>query len=264
MAETRARISVITVVRNEERNIRRMLDSVKWADEIVAVDQSSQDRTVEICRGYTDKVFVVEPKGFCEPDREYAASRASGEWILYLDADEVVGEGLRQEIEGLLSGNAKHDCYWVPRRNFFLGKWIRGSGWWPGPVLRLFRKGRVRFPQQIHGQTTALSSNGVLKNALDHYTCETIDEYFAKVSRYTGILAKEQHGRGARITPANSLFRFFFLPLGRAGQRYFLQAGFRDGVHGLLIAWFTFLTVSLMQYKTWELQRRTEHADGSA
>jgi glycosyltransferase involved in cell wall biosynthesis len=256
----RPRISAIIVTRNESLRIRTCLESIKWVDEIVAVDQSSEDNTVEILRRYTDKVFVVENKGFCEPDRITAVSKAQNEWILYVDADEVVSPELMQEIERVLAQNKDSGCFYIPRKNIFLGRWIRGSGWYPGYVLRLFKKGAVRLPQDIHADITALATCGYLKNAIIHQTAEDLEEYLRKVNRYTTVLARQAYEKGGRITAKNMFSRIFLLPLAYVLQKFVLKNGFIDGYYGLLIAFLTGLTVFLMQVKLWELQRKRERS----
>ena len=124
----KVKISAIIVTFNEAKRIRRCLDSIKWVDEIVVVDQSSTDKTAAICREYTEKVYVVSNKGFCEPDRPVALSKTSNEWILYLDADESVSDELSREMESTISSGARYDGYHIPRKNIYLGKWIRYSG----------------------------------------------------------------------------------------------------------------------------------------
>lgn len=250
------KLTAILVVRNEARKIGRCLEALRWVDEIVVVDQSSEDATVEICRRYTANILVTANKDYCEPDRAVALGRAAHEWILYLDADEVVGEGLREEIRAILSGAPAHGCYYVPRRNIFMGKWIRGSGWAPGYVLRLFRKGSVRFSESIHTDLIPVSAPGYLKHQLTHYTCESFEEYAAKVNRYTSVMAREYYRQGARVTPGNCLFRLFILPAAYAAQRYILKAGFRDGFQGVVIAFLAFLTVALANCKVREIQER--------
>jgi glycosyltransferase involved in cell wall biosynthesis len=250
------KLSAILVTKNEEKKIRRCLESIRWVDEIVVVDQSSSDNTVAICKEYTDKVFVVSPNGFCEPDRPTALAHTTCEWVLYLDADEEVSPALKEEITGLLSGAPEYSSYYIPRKNIFLGKWIKGSGWYPGYVLRLFRKDTVSFSGRIHTDLSPVGSFGYLKNHLEHYTCEDLEEYLRKTNRYTGILAEQEYQKGSRITRLNVIFKLVFFPCAYGARKFFLQKGFIDAAHGLLIAYLTALTIFLMNVKIWEIQRR--------
>jgi glycosyltransferase involved in cell wall biosynthesis len=252
---SQVKLSVILVTRNEEKKIRRCLESVRWADEIVVVDQSSTDATVALCKEYTDKVNVVAEKGFCEPDRITAASLAANQWLFYLDADEEVSPGLRKEIEQVLS-EPEFEVYYLPRKNIFMGKWIRGSGWYPGYVPRLFKKGSVRFPLRIHEDIKPLCFFGYLKCDIIHYTAESQEEYLAKLNRYTTILAVQEYQKGARITPGNMLTKLFLIPAAYAFKKFILKRGFKDGFPGMVIAALTFLTVFLMNVKLWEKQKR--------
>lgn len=252
-------LSAIVVTRNEEKNIRRCLESLRWVDEIVVVDQSSSDKTVSICQEYTDKVFVVANKGYCEPDRPVACAKARNSWVLYLDADEEVSSQLRDEIEVLFFSNPTYTCYYVPRKNIFLKKWIRGSGWYPGYVLRLFKKGAVGFSEKIHTDLFPKAACGYLQQPLIHYTAERWEEYLAKSSRYTDILAQQELQKGKRVTLFNLAFKLFFLPLAYCLQKYILKKGFIDGWHGVLIAYLTFLTVFKMNLKLLNTPREQSH-----
>jgi glycosyltransferase involved in cell wall biosynthesis len=252
----KVKLSAIIVARNEEKKIQSCLDSLGWLDEIVIVDQSSKDNTVNICRKYTGNVFVVEAKGYCEPDRALAASKTTNEWILYLDADEAVPRQLREEIIAVLDQPGKLDSYYIPRKNYFLGEWIRGSGWYPGYVLRLFNKNKVRFSDLIHTDIIALTKPGYLKNAIIHDTCDNIEDYLSKLNRYTSILALQAYNQGERITAVNAAGKLFFKPFILAIYKYLFKAGFRDKFNGFLIAFLTYLTVFLMHVKLWELQNK--------
>lgn len=255
------KISVIMVTRNEERKIRRCLESIRWVNEIVIVDQNSDDATAAICREYTDKVYIVENKGYCEPDRPAALSKTSNEWILYLDADEEVTPRLREEIENKVTVTFS-DChlvfnsYYIPRKNIFLGKWIRGSGWSPGYVLRLFKRDSVRFSTRIHTDLFPVGNCGYLQEQLNHYTCEALEEYLCKLNRYTGILASQAYEKGARITRLNGAIKLFLMPGVYGLKKFILQKGFKDGLYGVLIAFLTKLTIFLMYVKVWEIQRK--------
>jgi glycosyltransferase involved in cell wall biosynthesis len=252
------RLSVILVVKNEAAKIRRCLQSLAWADEIIVLDQSSEDATVAICREFTPHVFTVTDKGFCEPDRAAAAAKASHDWVFYVDADEAVTDELSREIRAVCSGSPQRNGYFLSRKTIFLGRWIRGSGWYPGYVLRLFNKKHVSFPARIHEDITVNGSSGCLKNPLIHYTCEDLAEYIDKVNRYTTISARQAFESGVRIRRSNFVQRVLLLPAAYAVQRFFFMAGFRDGSRGVLIALLTFHTVMVTQCKIMEMQKSDE------
>ena len=251
----KTRLSAIVIVRNEEAKIRACLESLRWVDEIVVIDQSSTDNTVNICREYTDKVFVVEAKGYCEPDRQVATSKTANDWVLYVDADEIITEELKDEIISALDDPGRSGSYCIPRKNYFLDEWIRGSGWYPGYVMRLFNKHKVRFSSDIHVDIISLTKPRYLKNAIIHVTCEIIDEYLYKLNSYTSILASQAYQAGERITPFNATSKLLVKPFVLAGYKYIFKAGFWDKFNGFFIAFLTYLTAFLMYAKLWELQK---------
>lgn len=249
------KLSVIVITRNEEKNIRGCLESVKWANEIIVVDQSSTDKTVDISREYTDKVFVVESKGYCEPDRMFAISKTTSNWIFYIDADEIITPELEQEIRHVISKeHPEYECYYVPRKTHFLGKWIKGCGWYPAHVLRLFKKGTVNYSENIHHDGTTINTCGYLKNDLMHLSYKTLDEYFEKFNRYTSRLAQEEFEKGVKISNINFLLYFLIKPLVWFLKKYFLQSGWKDGFIGFFISFSSGLVLFTTYTKLWEIQ----------
>jgi glycosyltransferase involved in cell wall biosynthesis len=253
------RLSVIIITRNEEKNIRSCLESVKWADEIVVVDQSSTDKTADICKLYTDRVFVVEPKGYCEPDRMVAISKARGEWILYIDADERVSPELKNEILTTISSEKRnHNCYYLPRKNYFLGKWIKYCGWYPGYILRLFKKGTVIFSDRIHQDGITKEKCGFLKNDLIHLSYQNLEDYFEKFNRYTSRIAQEKYERGDQISNLNFWISFLFKPLFLFFRSYFLKRGWKEGFRGFFISFSSGLVIFVTYVKLWELLKTSK------
>jgi glycosyltransferase involved in cell wall biosynthesis len=247
------KLSVILITRNEEKNIRSCLEGVQWADEIVVIDQSSTDKTVDISKEYADRVFVVEAKGYCEPDRMVAISKARGEWILYIDADERVSPELKEEILMTISSRKRsHNCYYVPRKNYFLGKWIKGCGWYPGHILRLFKKGTVVFSDQIHQDGTTKEECGLLRNDLIHLSYQNLEDYFEKFNRYTSRLAQERYEKGDQVSSLNFWVSFLFKPLFLFFRSYFLQRGWRDSFRGFFISFSSGLVIFVTHVKLWE------------
>ncbi|PYN16095.1 MAG: hypothetical protein DME05_09485 [Candidatus Rokuibacteriota bacterium] len=147
---TRPRLSVVVVTLNEEERLRACLESAAWADELIVVDALSPDKTAQIAREFTDRVIVRPWPGFAA-QKNFAIGEASGDWILSLDADEMVSPELRGEIARVLAEGGPHDGYRTPRRNIFWGKWVRHGGLWPDWQLRLFRRGRGRFVERGGG-----------------------------------------------------------------------------------------------------------------
>ena len=258
----REKISVIVITRNEEKNIRGCLDSVKWADEIVLIDQTSTDKTLEIAGEYTNKIFITEYKGFCEPDRMFAISKTSNEWILYIDADERISDNLRDEIISLLGrGEDKFDAYYIPRKTFFLGEWIKGCGW-QMDLIRLFKKDKVVFSDKIHQDGQSLGRAGYLKGHILHYSYRGLTEYFEKFNQYTSIMAEEEYKKGLRVGKSNFLPLFLMKPAYVMLRKYFWQKGFKEGFAGFFISFSAALGIFVSYAKVWEKQKVGSKAQG--
>jgi len=245
------RLSVIVITRNEALNLRACLESVAWADEIVVVDAQSEDATVRIAREFTDKVYEVEWQGYSEA-KNYALDRATGDWVLWLDADERVPEELAGEIRAAISSPSGVKGYRIPRKAYFLGRWIRHGGWYPGSVLRLFARGAGRFNGALVHESLALRGRtGELKHPLLHFTDPTLTHYWEKLNRYTSLGAQEllRQGRSFRLRDLVLRPAFFFL------RMYVLRFGFLDGIYGLMIAMLSACHVFFKYAKLWEMSR---------
>lgn len=247
-----SRISVIIITLNEERNITACLESVTWADEIIVLDSGSTDRTVELARRFTQSVHNVEWKGYGST-RNIGLDRATGEWVLWLDADERVPADLAEEIRAVVrQDNPACTGYDVARRAFFLGKWIRHCGWYPGRVVRLFRRGRARFnDSRVHEQIVVEGDIGRLHNDLLHYTDRDLEHYFRKFNRYTTLAAQDLHANGKTANVLDMVFRppFMFFKM------YVLRLGCLDGVHGFVLCVVSSAYVFAKYAKLWELSR---------
>ena len=227
-----ARLSVVIVTLNEEERIRACLESVAWADEIVVVDSESQDKTVQIAREMTDHVVVRPWPGFAA-QKNFAVAQASGDWILSLDADETVSPLLRTEIERVLRDGGPTVGYAVPRRNIFLGAWVRHGGLYPDWQVRLFRKSRGTFGRRaVHESVTVDGPVGRLAGHLEHRSYRGVEDFLTRANRYSSLAAEEWLASGRRARASDVLTR----PLGRFLSMYVLRAGFLDGWRGLLLA----------------------------
>jgi len=237
------------VTKNEARNVARALDSVHGFAEIVVIDSFSEDNTVAICREHTDKIFQQEWKGFARQKQD-AIDRCSQKWVLLLDADECVTAELREEISAFVSQSA-FVAYELPRKNFFLGKWIRHSGWAPDYVIRLFRKDvGVIEPREVHEKIVVKGAVGRCAGYLEHYTYHTLSDYIRKMDLYSTLSAKEMIHSGKRT----SLLSVFFSPLFVFFKMLILKQGFRDGRHGLLLAVLYAMQSFLKYTKAREMQ----------
>jgi glycosyltransferase involved in cell wall biosynthesis len=241
------KISVIIIAGNEEKNIGDCLESVRWADEIIVVDSESTDRTVEIAGRYTDKVFIRKWDGYAS-QKNYSLEKAANEWVLSLDADERVSPELLEEIRTL--DFAKADGFYIPRRNYFLGKVIRSCGWSPDYQLRLFRKSKTTLTaRQVHEGFSVDGKRDHLKGELVHFTHQSIAGTLAKVAEYSTLEAAEKAQR-IHVTG----LKLFFKPLWAFFQHFIMRRGFTDGVHGLMVSIIHAMTKTQVYLKIWELQ----------
>jgi len=249
-------ISVCITAGNEERNIRRCLESATWASEIVIVDSFSTDRTVEICREYTERVYQHEWLGYIG-QKNLIKDLATGPWILFLDADEVISPGLRDEIaHEFESGNAGDFAgYEFPRLVRYLGRWITHGDWYPDVKMRLFRKDKgVCGGKEPHDRTTVRGRVKRLTNPLYHYTYTDISNQMSTLNRFTSISAEGKFGEARPFGVSDLAFR----PLFRFLRCYILKRGYRDGVPGLIIAGFTSFGVFTKYAKVWEIEHQSE------
>ncbi|OGP73235.1 MAG: glycosyl transferase [Deltaproteobacteria bacterium RBG_13_58_19] len=226
-------LSVIVIALDQEENIGPCLESVSFADEIVLVDSGSQDRTLELARAYTDRIFVTEWLGF-GATKNFALDRATGDWVFSLDTDERVPPQLKEEILSVVRANGPLAGYRVPRKNYFGGRWIKRLGWYPDYTLRLFRRGAGRFRErEVHEEVEVAGPVGFLKTSLDHYSYNDLGEYAARQDRYARLAAREMAIQGRRLRPGELGWRPFFTFL----NLYFLKQGFREGSLGFALAW---------------------------
>jgi glycosyltransferase involved in cell wall biosynthesis len=248
-----ARLTVITITLNEERNIADCLTSVRWADEILVVDSGSTDRTVELARTFTDKVMLIPWAGYGAA-RNQAILQATSDWVLWLDADERVTPELAAEIRDILRDDpAGVDGYAIARRAYFLGRWICHSGWYPGHVVRLFRKGTARFSEsRVHEQLQISGKVRTTRHDLLHFTDPDLEHYLAKFNRYTSLAADDMVAAGRRF----SIFDLLVRPPFQLVKMYILRRGFLDGIHGLILAVLSSTYVFTKYAKLWERSRR--------
>ncbi len=256
MNPPRCPLSVIVITRNEEPNIDECLGSVAWADEIVVVDAKSTDATASRARRYTENVFITDWLGYAGA-KTFALAKAKHEWILWLDADERVTDGLGEEIRSVITGSPSAAGFEVARRAYFLGKWIRHCGWYPSTVVRLFKRSAARFDgSRVHEGLVVNGPVGRLRNDLLHYTDHTLYHYLTKFNSYTTLAAEDLADRGRRFSLADLLARPPYLFL----KMYLLRRGFLDGMHGLVLSLLSAAYVFCKYAKLWDLQRLREGA----
>jgi glycosyltransferase involved in cell wall biosynthesis len=226
------RLSVAIIALDEAERIRACLESVAWADEIVVVDSGSSDKTVAIAREFTDRVLFHAWEGY-GAQKNFALEQCGGDWVLSLDADERVSDGLRAEIAAILAADPPRAGFAIPRQNFFQGAWVRHGGWYPDYQIRLFRRGRGRFSARaVHESVHVDGAVGRLRGPLVHQSYRGIEDFVARANRYSDLAARQlvAEGRGASL--ADLLLR----PAWRFVSMYVLRAGFLDGARGLTLA----------------------------
>jgi glycosyltransferase involved in cell wall biosynthesis len=244
------KISASIIVRNEEHNIAAVCEEVAWADEIIIVDSDSRDRTVEIARRYTDKVFNRPFRGY-KDKHEFADSQTTGDWIFWIDADERLTPELREAIEKLRERDPATlpDGFRIRRKTYYLDRWIKHSGWYPDYQMRLYRKSASYWGGIAPHHTARVQGRvDTLPGEFLHYTKRNLTEHHLVLDEYTTLAAEHHHENKRRVGAID----LFVLPIAAFIRTYILKQGFRDGVPGLIIAMFTAYSVFLKFAKTWE------------
>lgn len=248
------KISVVINTLNEEKNLPRAIKSVKdFASEIVVCDMFSEDNTREIAEKLGAKVFTHKKTNYVEPARNYALRQAQGDWILVLDADEEISESLAKELQGIAKEDlADYVC--IPRKNIIFEKWISHSRWWPDYLIRFFKKGKVVWKDEIHSEPQGEGRKLLLAPEEDktiiHYNYSSLDQYLERMFRYSKVQSEE-------LVKSGYLFSYKDLirkPTGEFLGRYFAGEGFKDGVHGLVLALLQSFSELVVYLRTWEKQ----------
>jgi len=241
-------ISVAIAVYNEEKNLARCLKSVRdWVEEIVVVDGGSGDKTVEIAESFNAKVIHTGNPQIFHINKQKAIDACKGIWILQLDADEAVTADLKLEILAMLQPTTynlqpKINGYWIPRRNYFLGRWLKKGGVYPEYTLRLYRNGKGRLPcKTVHEQAEVDGEVGYLKNDLLHYPYANFAEYLAKAEVYTDLTARLWRDQSVKINPITALKYMIVMPVYTFFNIYFRHLGVLDLFPGFVWALFSAL-----------------------
>lgn len=245
-------LSVIVLTKNEERNISQCLESVAgWVDEIVMVDDESTDGTIAVAKAFTDRIYCrkMDNEG---RHRNWAYAQAQNEWVLSLDADETVTEGLKGEIFKVLPNTEFHG-FSIPRRNYIGDYWVKYGGQYPAAQLKLFQKGRFRYEEVgVHPRAFLEGETGHLSGDIIHKSYRDFEHFFSKLNKQTTLEAQKwiQSGQG--------------MPLGRIIRRsidrflrsFIRKRGFKDGFIGFMVAYFASLYQIISYAKYWEIKRK--------
>ncbi|KAA3619698.1 MAG: glycosyltransferase family 2 protein [Calditrichaeota bacterium] len=245
------KISCVIVTKNEEHNIARCLESVKWMDEILVVDSESEDRTIEICQSFGCKISRQAWMGFGKT-KAFAVTQAQHDWIFSIDADEEMTPELKDKLVRLLQENEPAAGYYIRRRSFYLGHLIRFSGWNRDYPLRFFNRKSGNFNEkEVHESVRINGPKSYIEECLLHYTYPTIESHLQKIDRYTTLGAQQLFENGKRASVISAIIRgkLKFLKM------YILQAGILDGFAGLNLALISAFGVYLKYLKLWKLSR---------
>lgn len=253
-------ISATVITFNEEDNIAAALESLAWADEIIVVDSESTDRTVEIARRFTDRIFVQAWPGYTA-QKNFAAQQSSFDWVFSLDADERVSEGLAAELQKLKQATEPAvAAFEMPRLTYYLGRWIRHSGWYPDHKVRLYNRKTASFEGEfVHESVKVNGRTERLSGDILHYTVRNASDHHQRIDRYTTLAARELYQKGKRATRLSLLIS----PASAFLRSYIIKLGFLDGAQGVAIARFAAHYVFLKNLKLWEMNKKTSSEDRS-
>src|SRR3989344_520225 len=237
------KISVAIAAYNEEENLDRCLASVEdWTDELVIVDGGSTDKTLEVARRYGAKIIQTDNPAIFHINKQKAVDACIGEWVLQLDTDEVVSSELRREITQTISSKSSRNGYFIPRKNYLLNHWLRKGGQYPDYVIRLFRRGKGKFPcKSVHEQIEIDGDVRHLRSPLLHYSYRTLAEYWKKSDAYTSLTAAEMIKDKIPKTITSWIRYEWIYPTWKFLSLFIRHKGFADGIYGLLFAFFTAL-----------------------
>lgn len=247
-------ISVVINTKNAEKYLKKCLESVKFADEIIIADMNSSDQTQKIARQYTKKIFQCPDYQYVEPARNFAISKAKYEWILIIDSDEEITLELKKKIIDIINNPNSPDIYLIARKNIIFNQWIKNSNWWPDYQIRLFKKGKVKWQDQIHSLPQAQGQQEKIEAiedlAIIHYNYQTIFQFIERLNRYTNIEAEQNLAKSQKenFFPADfhqSFFNEWF-------SRYFEFQGYFDQNHGIALAYLQAFYNFTVKLKAWE------------
>jgi len=243
-------LSVVIITKNEESNIKECLESVKWADEIVVVDDNSTDRTVGIAQRYTDRIFhrKMDIEG---RHRNWAYDQARNTWVLSLDADERVSPELREEIERTIADPGEFKGFIIPRRNYIGDYWVKYGGWYPSGQLKIFMKEEFRWEEaEVHPRAFLKGPSNSLKNDLIHYSYKDFEDFVDKMNKQTTLEAK----KWVRDKREMGFGKAFWRTLDRFFRTYLRKKAYKDGLTGFMISIFAGLYQILSYAKYHEMK----------
>lgn len=246
-----AKLSVVISAFNEDKKIRECLESVKWASEIIFVDNSSTDTTLQIAKEYTSKIYTRPNNLMLNVNKNFGFTKATGDWIISLDSDERITPKLKEEINERITDNSSHiKGYWIPRKNIIFGKWIKHTGWYPDYQLRLFKRGKGEFPGvHVHEMVKVSGKTAYLKSHIEHLNYETVSQFLLKLAHIYGpneaeVLIKKGY--------KSNWLDAIRMPTREFINRFFAKEGYKDGLHGLVLSLLMGFYHLIIFIKVWE------------
>jgi glycosyltransferase involved in cell wall biosynthesis len=256
-----SKISAVINTRNEEQNIRYCLETLKWCNEIIVVDMESEDKTVEIAREYTDRIYFHKKVLAFDAARKFAVDKATGDWVLLIDADEMVPDTLAAALAAISVEN-NVDVVEVPFKHYIMGDRMRHGGWGYTPMPRFFRRGMITFRETIHGYMHTVAHAGIFRlelkdeNCIEHFNYTDSAHFVEKLNRYTSIEAQHLFQNGEVYSPmklCSSALREFY-------NRFIKADGYRDGVRGFSLCLMMSFYRALAYIKLWEMHQFKDEA----
>lgn len=241
-------VSAVLITHNEEVNLPRVLEKLRWCEDVVVVDSGSTDATCKIALQFGARVLHREFEDFSD-QKNFADQHAFHNWILSLDADEVPSDDLRASLQQIKTNGASCAAYCFSRRAFYLGKWIHHSGWYPDRKIRFYDRRKAHWTGLVHESVEVDGMVGKLDGDLLHYTCKSLTEHICTTDRYTNLAARQLLDNGYQPTIGNLLLA----PPWAFFRSYILKLGFLDGVHGFIIASMSAFYVFSKYVKVWQL-----------
>jgi len=260
LGSSKIKLSVALATFNEEKNLEQCLKGVKGlADEIVIVDGSSSDETVKIAQNLGARVIVTTNKPIFHLNKQQAIDECRGEWILQLDADEIVTPELAEEIREIVDHPVQAElpnAFWIKRKKMFLGQWIKKGGQYPDPVIRFFKKEKAHLPcKSVHEQMVAEGKVGWLKNPLVHLPAPSFAVYLTKDNRYSSLTARELKEKKVSLNGWSFLNYGLWQPIKTFFSLFIRHRGFQDGFPGFVFALYSSLHRFTAYVKYWEMKQ---------
>lgn len=254
---SKIKLSVALATFNEERSLPGCLESLKGlADEIIVVDGTSSDKTIEIARSFGAEVTVTNNPPIFHINKQKAIDRCRGEWILQMDADEKLTSELAEEIKEIVLKGSEYSAFWIKRKKMFLGQWIKKGGHYPDPVIRLFKKGKAKLPcESVHEQIVVEGKTGWLQNEMIHLPTPSFSLYITKDNRYSTLMALEMKTKKVPLSFISMIKYFLIIPFKTFFSLFFRHRGFMDGFPGFVFAFYSGLGWFSAYIKYWEMEK---------